>query len=279
MIAPYFTATTWIEIHILKQIAKGNIDKKKDVVELFDYLKHIGPNGQHVCMVLELLGDNLFILIKDYDNKGISLNMVKENFFHVLVGLDYLHGQLSIIYIDLKPKSILMSSTIDPNKDSWKFEVPPMLPHRSVKPINYSPTLNHGKNNNDRLARNHKEILKKKAQIGGQEYCGNVAEDEPEKYVKKLSEMCDNKRIWDNARDHNRKPKKINPSKTDKELDLKCEALFDPQESEEVECYTLALEGIDDILGNLQDVLGFLIYENADVLDAASPGEMSDGKL
>ncbi|KAK9013915.1 hypothetical protein V6N11_005090 [Hibiscus sabdariffa] len=47
------------EIKILKQIAEGDPDNKKCVVKLLDHFKHSGPNGNHMCMVFEYLGDNL----------------------------------------------------------------------------------------------------------------------------------------------------------------------------------------------------------------------------
>ncbi|XP_060178271.1 uncharacterized protein LOC132608230 [Lycium barbarum] len=54
--------------------------------------------------------------------------MVKELCFHVLVGLDYLHRQLSIIHTDLKPENMLLCSTIEPSKDPRKSGAPLILP-------------------------------------------------------------------------------------------------------------------------------------------------------
>ncbi|CAH2064265.1 unnamed protein product [Thlaspi arvense] len=89
---------------------------------------HSGPNGQHVCMVFEYLGDNLLTLIKYSDYRGLPLPMVKEICYHMLVGLDYLHKQLSIIHTDLKPENVLLPSTIDPSKDPRKSGAPLVLP-------------------------------------------------------------------------------------------------------------------------------------------------------
>ncbi|KAE8809334.1 hypothetical protein D1007_14132 [Hordeum vulgare] len=72
------------------------------------------PQWSHVCMVFEFLGDNLLILIKYTDCRGIPLAMVKEICRHVLIGLDYLHRELFIIHTDLKPENIFLVSTIDP---------------------------------------------------------------------------------------------------------------------------------------------------------------------
>ncbi|MCL7031958.1 hypothetical protein MKW94_016462, partial [Papaver nudicaule] len=113
------------EITILKQISEGDIHDRKCVVKLLDHFKHTGPNGQHVCMVFEYLGDNLLTVIKYSNYRGMSIHMVKEICFHILVGLDYLHRKLSIIHTDLKPENILLLSTIDPAKD----------PRRSGSPL------------------------------------------------------------------------------------------------------------------------------------------------
>ncbi|XP_076900297.1 uncharacterized protein LOC143554424, partial [Bidens hawaiensis] len=122
--AQHYTEAAMDEITILKQIAEGDPDDKRCVVKLLDHFKHSGPNGQHVCMVFEYLGDNLLTLIKYSDYRGIPLHKVKEICFHVLGGLDYLHRQLSIIHTDLKPENILLLSMIDPERDRTKAGPP-----------------------------------------------------------------------------------------------------------------------------------------------------------
>ncbi|CBI17105.3 unnamed protein product, partial [Vitis vinifera] len=126
--AKHYTEAAMDEITILKQIAEGDPDDKRCVVKLLDHFKHSGPNGQHVCMVFEYLGDNLLTLIKYADYRGTPLHMVKEICFHILVGLDYLHHQLSIIHTDLKPENVLLLSMIDPSKDPRKSGASLILP-------------------------------------------------------------------------------------------------------------------------------------------------------
>ncbi|KAH9327155.1 hypothetical protein KI387_007333, partial [Taxus chinensis] len=163
--AQHYTEAAIDEIKILQQIAENDADDKKCVVKLLDHFKHTGPNGQHVCMVFEFLGDNLLTLIKYYDYKGMPLPMVKEICFHVLVGLDYLHRQLSIIHTDLKPENILLLSTIDPIKDPRKSGAPPLLhanKDKSIFPINPS-AVKEGKSSNGGLTRNQKKKIRRKA--------------------------------------------------------------------------------------------------------------------
>ncbi|KAF0915145.1 hypothetical protein E2562_034063 [Oryza meyeriana var. granulata] len=147
------------EIKILKQIADGDPDDSRCVVKLLDHFKHSGPNGNHVCMVFEFLGDNLLTLIKYTDYHGIPLPMVKEICRHVLIGLDYLHRTLSIIHTDLKPENILLVSTIDPSKDPRKSGVPLVAPSAKDDPPPKAPapSVNGG------LTRNQKKKIRRKA--------------------------------------------------------------------------------------------------------------------
>ncbi|KAK8593379.1 hypothetical protein V6N13_043026 [Hibiscus sabdariffa] len=133
--AQHYTEAAMDEITILQQIADGDKEHKKCVVKLLDHFKHSGPNGQHVCMVFEYLGDNLLTLIKYSNYCGIPIHMVKEICFHILVGLDYLHKELSIIHTDLKPENILLLSMIDPSKDPRKSGAPPILPNVKDKTV------------------------------------------------------------------------------------------------------------------------------------------------
>ncbi|ONK68969.1 uncharacterized protein A4U43_C05F17920 [Asparagus officinalis] len=157
--AQHYTEAAMDEIKILKQIAEGDPDDTRCVVKLLDHFKHSGPNGHHVCMVFEFLGDNLLSLIKYTDYRGIPLAMVKEICRHVLVGLDYLHRQLSIIHTDLKPENILLVSTIDPTKDPRRSDSPPIIPvMKTEDPIPKTQTPSNGD-----LTRNQKKKIRRKA--------------------------------------------------------------------------------------------------------------------
>ncbi|EPS63439.1 hypothetical protein M569_11342, partial [Genlisea aurea] len=159
--AQHYTEAAMDEITILKQIAEGDSEDKKCVVKLLDHFKHSGPNGQHVCMVFEYLGDNLLTLIKYSDYRGLPLAMVKELCYHILVGLDYLHRQLSIIHTDLKPENILLVSTIDPAKDVRRSGVLPVIP--SSKKSEILSETEGSKSNQPPLTKNQKKKIRKKA--------------------------------------------------------------------------------------------------------------------
>ncbi|KAA0025301.1 SRSF protein kinase 1-like [Cucumis melo var. makuwa] len=166
--AQHYTEAAMDEITILKQIAEGDPDDKKCVVKLLDHFKHSGPNGQHVCMIFEYLGDNLLTLIKYTDYRGLPIHMVKEICFHILVGLDYLHKQLSIIHTDLKPENILLLSMIDPSKDPRKSGIPLILPTNKDKATFESGISKEIKFSNGDMTKHHKRNIRRKAKQAAQ---------------------------------------------------------------------------------------------------------------
>lgn len=162
------------EIKILKQIAEGDSGDKKCVVKLLDHFKHSGPNGKHVCMVFEYLGDNLLSLIKYSDYRGVPLHTVKELCFHILVGLDYLHRELSIIHTDLKPENVLLWSMIDPSRDARRSGIPLVLPTTKDKIVSESAAKTETKSYtyNGDLTKNQKKKIRKKAKKVVAQSCG-----------------------------------------------------------------------------------------------------------
>ncbi|XP_028795359.1 SRSF protein kinase 1 [Neltuma alba] len=125
--AAQFAQAALHEISVLSSIADGDPSNSKCVVHLIDHFKHTGPNGQHLCMVLEFLGDSLLRLIRYNRYKGLPLSKVREICKCILIGLDYLHRELGIIHSDLKPENILLFSSIDASKDPVRSGLSPIL--------------------------------------------------------------------------------------------------------------------------------------------------------
>ncbi|CAI5716921.1 unnamed protein product [Hyaloperonospora brassicae] len=82
------------------------------VVRLVDSFEHKGPNGLHVCMVFEMMGDNLLTLIKYYNYQGVPLRLVQRLTRDMMKGLAFLHEKCKIIHTDLKPENVLLTHHI-----------------------------------------------------------------------------------------------------------------------------------------------------------------------
>lgn len=113
--APRYTETALDEIKLLQRlISPPNYDPRNPhsgsfhVIALLDHFKHRGPNGTHICMVFEVLGENLLGLIKRHQSKGVPAHIVKQISKQMLLGLDYMHRVCGVIHTDLKPENVLI---------------------------------------------------------------------------------------------------------------------------------------------------------------------------
>jgi len=108
--ARHYTETAVDEIKLLRKISYNECIHrgKKHVIAFLDSFIHEGPNGSHVIMVFEVLGENLLSLIRKYKHRGIPVIYVKQIAKQMLLALDYLHRETGVIHTDLKPENVLI---------------------------------------------------------------------------------------------------------------------------------------------------------------------------
>lgn len=95
-----------VEADILKSLAKGDPDDRYRLIRYTDHFNF----RDHLCISTELLGINLYELIKYNGFKGLPLKLVKSFTKQILEGLEFLASK-SIIHCDLKPENVLISDT------------------------------------------------------------------------------------------------------------------------------------------------------------------------
>ncbi|KAG7399330.1 SRSF protein kinase 2 [Phytophthora boehmeriae] len=117
--ARHYTEAAKDEIELLEctvNAAQTELTPKEQeeikVVRLVDSFEHKGPNGVHVCMVFEMMGDNLLTLIKYYNYRGVPMRLVQRLTRDMMEGLAFLHEKCQIIHTDLKPENVLLSHHI-----------------------------------------------------------------------------------------------------------------------------------------------------------------------
>ncbi|KAH8267048.1 hypothetical protein KR044_009782, partial [Drosophila immigrans] len=88
---------------------------RKRIVTLIDNFTTSGVNGTHQCLVFEMLGDNMLMLIQRSNYKGLPIYNVKQIANQLLQGLMVLHMNGNIIHTDIKPENVLLvSNDVEP---------------------------------------------------------------------------------------------------------------------------------------------------------------------
>uniref|UniRef100_A0AAQ5XEY0 non-specific serine/threonine protein kinase n=1 Tax=Amphiprion ocellaris TaxID=80972 RepID=A0AAQ5XEY0_AMPOC len=145
--AETFTETALDEIRLLKCVRDSDPKdpKRERIVHLIDDFRISGLNGEHVCMVLEVLGHQLLRWIIKSNYTGLPLPCVKSILRQVLQGLDYLHTKCKIIHTDIKPENILLRvdnvyiQKLAANTKLWQLPVSPAFTSSSGYKVPKSP--------------------------------------------------------------------------------------------------------------------------------------------
>ncbi|OSX67959.1 hypothetical protein POSPLADRAFT_1130179 [Postia placenta MAD-698-R-SB12] len=133
-----YAETARDEIKLLSQVRDESPGHpgRDHVVAFLDSFQHVGPEGVHVCIVCEPLGENLLALIERHKKAGVPPALVKLIARQILLGLEYLHDECDLVHTDIKPENIMISIpdveahiqaelSISPSPRSRKVGVPP----------------------------------------------------------------------------------------------------------------------------------------------------------
>jgi serine/threonine-protein kinase SRPK3 len=79
-----------IMLHI-KTMSSKHPSGSESVLQLLDYFEFTGPNGAHLCLVVELTGSNVTSFFEGYRNDSkVRVSLTKIIAKHVLQGLRFL---------------------------------------------------------------------------------------------------------------------------------------------------------------------------------------------
>lgn len=110
--ASHYTEAARDEVRLLSCAKERDPNDMQHCCRLLDHFEHSGPHGRHVCMVFEVLGDNLLSLIREYSHRGIPIPVVRHLTRQVLVALNFLHTVCGIIHTDLKPENVMLKEPV-----------------------------------------------------------------------------------------------------------------------------------------------------------------------
>ncbi|KAI8084990.1 kinase-like domain-containing protein [Halteromyces radiatus] len=115
---PHFCKSALEEIELLEQAQQAStVNQQENGHQYVAQLLHHfwidtttdGNNGEkHVCMVFEVLGENLLSVMKRFHYRGLPVPMVKRITRQILEGLAFLHDTCGIVHTDIKPENILI---------------------------------------------------------------------------------------------------------------------------------------------------------------------------
>uniref|UniRef100_A0AC34RNP4 Protein kinase domain-containing protein n=1 Tax=Panagrolaimus sp. JU765 TaxID=591449 RepID=A0AC34RNP4_9BILA len=100
------------EMDILTQLREGDSNHVgyHNIVHVLNQFDFIGVSRSfHLCMVFEVLGDNLLFLIRRFG--ALDVNFCRVISRQMLQGLSYMHDACSIIHTDIKPENVVICLT------------------------------------------------------------------------------------------------------------------------------------------------------------------------
>lgn len=104
-----------IELKIVSSLNKNcfmnNHQNNCNIINLYDYFFY----HEHLCLIFELLNENLYQSLQHNHLQGISLNSINFIIKQILEAIKQVHS-LGIIHCDIKPENILVKIKVDKEK-------------------------------------------------------------------------------------------------------------------------------------------------------------------
>ena len=108
-----------IELKLLLYLQENT--NEENIIKLTDYFMYYN----HLCLVFELLKENLYQLLLKKNYKGFSLLLIRFIIKKILLACEQFH-RVNIIHCDLKPENILTTIKIK-NGDNSSIEMEPVI--------------------------------------------------------------------------------------------------------------------------------------------------------
>ena len=83
------------ELEILEHLHASNLHShpgRSSITQLLDSFFHEGPNGRHLCVVLELLGPNLSWVAENSQNYRLKADLARQISGRIVEAVAYLHS-------------------------------------------------------------------------------------------------------------------------------------------------------------------------------------------
>ena len=82
------------EVQILDRLLHGPASHpgKKHIIQLWDHFEHVGPNGTHPYLVLELLGPSVLSEAESYPSNRLPGKIAWEVSRQIVQALAYIHA-------------------------------------------------------------------------------------------------------------------------------------------------------------------------------------------
>lgn len=118
------------ERDILKKITEVSLGSSHEgrhhVSHLVDEFKHVGPHGEHVCLVFDVLGHHLYYQAVHFEAERIPAGPMKCIARQLLLGLDFLHRECGVIHTGMTTlilRIILFQAVKTPSSQTYNRRI------------------------------------------------------------------------------------------------------------------------------------------------------------